>query len=587
MRQARGPYLVGALLTVGYAILFQLVPLAVRRIVAAMGEGGAQRVLGPVRDLVILSLVFALFRLGSRIVMFRVGRQIEYRLRNDYFAHLQRLPQSFFDSHRTGDLMSRAVNDINSVRLFLGMGLLNILQTPILYAGALVVMLGIDPVLTLWVVAPYPLFILITRLFGRRMFAANLAGQEQLGRLSTTVQENAAGVLVVRSYGLEEQERRRFEEENQGLYSKMMKVGWINTSMQSVVGLLPALTSGLVVLVGGRAVQAGRLASEDLWVFWIYIGMLTFPTVLLGFVISITQRGFAALQRLGEVLDTVPSIRDRDDVVEMEAIRGRIELDGLRVSYQAEGGPAALGGVDLEVEPGQTVGVVGPVGAGKSTLVSVIPRLLEVEDGQVRIDGVDVNRVPVGLLRTSIAMVPQDSFLFSTTIAENIRFGRPEASMEEVREAARKAHVLEDVEDFPHGFETPVGERGITLSGGQRQRVALARALLLDPGILILDDALSSVDHATEEAILRELATARGGRTCFIVAHRISAVRTADFIVVLEGGRVVERGTHDELVASGGFYSKLHRRQKLEEELEELDSESGEGSEKARASKAG
>ena len=543
MRRERKGYLIGGLLTVGYSLLFQAIPLEVRRVVGAL-ERDPSRVLGPIRDLVLISILFALFRLGSRLLMFRVGRDIEYDIRNEYFSHLQRMQQSFFDSHRTGDLMSRAVNDINSVRLFLGMGLLNIVQTPFLYVGAIAVMLSIDATLTLWVLLPYPLFILITRLYGRRMFQANLAGQEQLGRVSTMVQENASGVLVVRCYGLEDRERERFEVQNRGLFGTMMRAGMIANSMQAVIGFLPALTSGLVVLLGGRDVTAGRLQPADLWVFWTYIGMLTFPTVLLGFVISIAQRGMAAMVRLGEVLDTVPSIQDRWDVEPMTAIRGAIELRGLRVEYPTRPGAAALDAIDLEVRPGQTVGIVGPVGSGKSTLVNVIPRVLEVDDGQVFIDGVDVNRVPVAVLRSSIAMVPQDSFLFSTTIAENIRFGRPDATMDEVREAARRAHVLGDIAEFPHGFETPVGERGITLSGGQRQRVALARALLLDPRILILDDSLSSVDHATEESILGELQRARSGRTCFIVAHRVSAVRAADQILVLDDGRIAERGTH-------------------------------------------
>ncbi|MEE8165261.1 MAG: ABC transporter ATP-binding protein, partial [Myxococcota bacterium] len=527
-------------------------------------------------SLVVGSRPVALFRLSSRIVMFRVGRQIEYRIRNDYFSHMQRLPQSFFHGHRTGDLMSRAVNDINSIRLFLGMGLLNIIQTPVLYVGAIAVMLSIDPWMTLVVFGPYPLAIVVARLFGRRMFAANLAGQEQLGRVSTVVQENASGVLVVRSYSLEDQETARFAVANEGLFRKMMRVALISITMQSSIGVLPALAAALVLLFGGQAVAAGRLEQEDLWVFWIYIGMLTFPTVLLGFVISIAQRGFAALQRLGEILDTVPSIRDRPDRVEMERIRGTVSLRGLSFGYPGAPGPA-LNDVDLEVDVGETIGIVGPVGAGKTTLVSVVPRLLEVIDGQVAIDGVDVNRIAIELLRSSIAMVPQDSFLFSTTLLENIRFGAPDAQMDAVREAARRAHVLEDIGELENGFETQVGERGITLSGGQRQRIALARALILDPAILILDDALSSVDHETEKAILDDLTDVAAGRTCFIVAHRISAVRNADRIVVLEQGRVTAIGTHEELREGEGFYARLFERQKLEDEISAMDGAAARG----------
>ena len=573
VRQVRGRYALGAAVTLAYAACFQLPPLLVRELVGRIDDGASREaVTEGALWLLAAALLVAAFRAATRIVLFGAARQIEYRIRDDFFSHLQRLPQSFFNQHRTGDLMSRAVNDITSLRLFLGMGLMNILQTPALYVGAIAVMATIDWTLTLLVVLPYPLFIGIGRIFGRRLHAANLAVQEQLGELSTSVQENASGVLVVRSYGLEDQESRRFDEANTRLYRRQLRLARVNASLPPVVGLLPALAMVFVLFVGGARVSSGQMATRDLWAFYTYIFQLTFPTILMGWVIAIVQRGLAALQRLGEILDTVPSIRDRADVLAVASIRGDVELRGLSFSYSADERGAVLTDVDLEITAGQTLGIVGPVGAGKSTLVSLVPRLLEVPEGTVFIDGIDVNRIPLASLRASIAMVPQDSFLFSSTVAENIRFGRPDATLDEVREAARRAHVLEDIEDFSHGFDTPVGERGITLSGGQRQRIALARALMLEPALLILDDSLSSVDTATEEAILKELRTARAGRTCLIVAHRLSAVRDADQLIVIgDDGRIAERGTHASLLELDGFYARLHRQQQLEAELDAED----------------
>jgi ATP-binding cassette subfamily B protein len=368
---------------------------------------------------------------------------------------------------------------------------------------------------------------------------------------------------------MEPREREAFEQESRLLYRREIDAAVVSTGMHAVISTLPALGQIAVLYVGSRQLSAGAMPAADLWMFYVYTLQLTFPTFMLGWVLNIVQRGLAALQRLGEVLDTTPSIRDREDAVDLPRLHGAVELRELRFRYPGRERPA-LDGVSLRVAPGQTVGIVGPVGSGKSTLVAAIPRLLEVDDGTVWIDGVDVNHIRLRALRSGIAMVPQDSFLFSATVAENIRYGWPDAPPEAVREAARRAQVLTDIEeDLPWGFETVVGERGVTLSGGQRQRVALARALLLDPAILILDDALSSVDHATEEAILKELRATRAGRTCFIVAHRLSAVRDADQIVVLDGGRIVEQGTHPELIERDGLYASIHRRQQLEAELED------------------
>jgi ATP-binding cassette subfamily B multidrug efflux pump len=573
VRRVRRRYVVGAILTVLYSVCFQFVPLSVRRVwqeIESAPIDGAE-VARAAAALVGAAILLAGFRFVSRLSLFRTGREIEYRIRDDLFAHLQRLPQSFFARSRTGDLMSRAVNDINSVRLFLGMGFLNIVQLPVLYVGAFAVMFWIDWVLALWVLLPYPLFIAIARVFGRRMHAASLAAQEQLGQLSAAVQENAAGVLVVRSYAMEGREAERFEHENRGLYRRQVRLAEVQASMQATIRMLPAFAMIVLLVVGGLRVRGGAMSHADLWAYFTYIFMLTFPTFMLGWVIALAQRGLAGLARLGEVLDQVPSIRDRPDTVDLERIEGRVEFRGLDFSYELDARAPALRGVHLRVEPGRTLGVVGAVGAGKSTFVNMIPRVFEVPDGTVFVDGVDVNRIALRTLRSGIAMVPQESFLFSTTIAENVRFGRPDATHEEVREAARRAHILEEIESLPLGFGTPVGERGITLSGGQRQRLALARALLLDPAILILDDALSSVDAETEESILKELRAARAGRTCFIVAHRLSAVRDADHIVVLEEGSVVEEGSHDELVRKGGVYARIHRRQQLEAEIEAED----------------
>ena len=565
-RRAPFAYGAGALLTVAYAVSAPWIPIATGQVVDALRDAGEAEVGTRVLWLIELSLGVGIVRLLSRIVMFRAARQIEYEVRNDLLAHLQRLPASYFAANRTGDLMSRAVNDLNSLRLFLGMGLMNLIQTPVLYLSAFVGMFALDAVLTAGVVAPYVLFVWIARQFARHMQPASIAVQEQVGELASVAQENAAGVFVVRTYATEPRERERFARQNDELYRRQLRFGAIAFAMQPTIAVMPALASVVLLFMGGLRVQSGELTLGQFMAFHTYLVVLTVPTVMLGFTIVLAQRGMAGLRRLVEVLDVVPAIRGREGALAPAQIRGEVEIRDLSFGYGGGRGPA-LREVSIRAESGETIGIVGGVGSGKSTLVHAIPRLLEFEDGHVFVDGIDVNHLELRVLRSSIAMVPQDSFLFSATVAENIAFGKPDADLEEVRAAAARAHVLHDIDELPFGMDTPVGERGITLSGGQRQRIALARALLLDPSILILDDSLSSVDAVTEEAILKNLRGARAGRTCFIVAHRLSAVRDAHHIVVLEGGRTVESGTHAELLRAGGTYAQTFRRQQLEDEL--------------------
>jgi len=566
----RGYYGVWAVLTLAYSGAFLGIPVIVGRTIdtaEAWYQGDAS--LDAVRTLALtvagLGVVGGLLRYFSRVLVFNAAREIEYELRNDLYAHLQRLPQSFFFGQRTGDLMSRCVNDLNSVRLLLGPALLSTVQTPILLVGAFAVMLSIDWQLALLAFAPYPLFILIARTFGRGMHHWSIMVQQGLGDLSNQLQETISGISVVKTYAMEPVMEKRFDQHNQELLRRHLRLVRVNGLMPAITGLLPSLGLLLVFGVGGSK----GISKGDFFTFAMLIYQLTFPTFIMGWVVALVQRGSAAMQRIDEILATEPSIADRPDRSDVAAIRGEIEFRGLTFRYSGDDREAALRDVSLHAPAGSTLGIVGPVGAGKSTLASVVPRLFEVDDGQVFIDGVDVNRIPLGVLRSSIAMVPQDSFLFSMSLAENVAYGLAEVDAERVAEAVERAQLTRDLAELPRGLATVVGERGVMLSGGQRQRTALARALALDPRILILDDTLSSVDAATEEAIQKSLAEVFGGRTVVIISHRVSSVRDCDRIVVLEDGEVTEQGTHKELLLHGGFYARLARQQALEQELEE------------------
>ena len=521
-----------------------------------------------------VSLVGGVFRFLMRRIIIGISRHIEYDLRNDFFAHLQSFPAGYFQANRTGDLMSRATNDLNAVRMMVGPSIMYSASTLLTFIVGIIVMLSIDPWLTLVGLAPLPLVSISVKVFGSAIHARFETIQAQLSEISAVVQEALSGVRVVRAYGQEAHELERFRRANEEYVRRNRGLIRLQGAFYPSMTLFLGFGALLVLWQGSREVIAGRLTVGGLVAFNVYLTMLSWPMIAFGWVTNMLQRGMASWKRMLEVLDTEPAIADAPVTRALPATeaRGHVEFRHLTFAY---GDHAVLHDVSAVIEPGQTVALVGATGSGKSTLIGLLARMHEPPPGTVLLDGVDVRDLPLAVLRGAIGFVPQEPFLFSDTLAANVAFGpgpsslAPDARDALVRSAAAVARLDKDVADFPGAYDTTVGERGITLSGGQKQRTALARAIALDPRILILDDALSAVDTYTEEEILSRLRSVMRQRTSIIVSHRISTVRGADQILVLDDGRIVERGSHDQLVAADGIYAELYRQQLLEEELQE------------------
>lgn len=520
---------------------------------------------------VLLILVFACLmwvtRMVSRLAIFGVGRQVEFELKQSIFQHLLTLEPAYFARNTVGDLMNRATSDVDNIRRLVGFALLSIINTIFAYGLTLPVMFGIDFKLSLAAIAVYPLMLITVQLFSGKLQSQQLAVQEKLSDLSDLIQEDMSGMAAIKIYAQEENERRAFGEKNRQLLDANLRLAQTRNFLFPLVEGLANISLLVLLALGTRAIAQGEILIGDFIALLILVERLVFPTALLGFTITAYQRGEVSVDRLETILQAQPQIQDPANALPLppEAVQGEITARHLSYTYPGSSTPA-LKDVSFRIHAGETVAIVGPIGSGKSTLANVLPRLLDIPPGQLSLDGQDVTQLKLADLRRAIAYVPQDSFLFSTSIQNNICYGDPLNESSEVEQAAKQAQIHQEITTFPQQYATIVGERGITLSGGQRQRTALARALLVDAPVLILDDALSSVDNQTAMQILSSLSSKKQ-KTVLFISHQLSAAAQADRIFVMERGEIVQVGTHKELLAVPGLYQSLWKYQQLEEKV--------------------
>src|SRR5271165_1561998 len=583
LRKYRATFWVGALCVLCNSSVWILFSLVIKQAVDDLNTGVTVHKLWVYSaKLLAVAGIRAIFQFLTRWILIGASREIEFDLRNDLFRHLERLSYSFYQRTRTGDIMARATNDLNAVRMLLGPGIMYTANTVVFTTMALVFMLRMSPRLTLFAFLPLPIVSIVVQHFGRKIHERFERIQAMFSDISAKAQENFSGARLIRAYVQEQAEIESFERQNTEYIGRSLKLVRLMGMLWPTLETLLGVAIVIVLWVGGREVLLHRITLGSFTAFNILMVQLTWPIISLGWVVNIFSRGTASMARIQNILAEQPEITDEHVPVKgaPTEVRGEIEFRSLRFHYgntliaaergseRVHGDEDVLKGINLRVPAGSSLAIVGPTGSGKSTLVSLIPRVYDAVEGSVLIDGRPIREFPLELLRRNIGFVPQETFLFSDTIRENIAFGAQEAGDADVRRAAEAASIAAEIESFPDGYDTLVGERGLTLSGGQKQRTALARALIRNPRILVLDDALASVDTQTEDRILNHLREIMEGRTTIFISHRVSTVRNADRIAVLHDGCIVEYGTHDELIARNGYYTELNDKQRLEEELE-------------------
>jgi len=576
----------GGVAVILYNVIKVLIPVVIEdEYLDDVIEDEQQKILFHALRLLLVAACSAIFLYITRQVIIGASREIEFDLRNDLFANLERQSPSFYNTHRTGDIMARTTNDLNAVRQLLGPAIMYSANTVVFACAALPFMYRISPKLTLFAFVPLPAASVIVQYFGNRIHRRFERIQSMFSDISAKAQENFSGARLIRAFAQEEAEIESFELANREYIRRSLHLVRLMAMLWPTLEFVLGLSLMITLLIGGHEVVQHRITVGEFTSFNVYMVQLIWPIIAIGWVVNLFQRGTASVVRIDELLKQQPSIADDPALLACRpnpetsspdpskvpsalpvcTIHGDIELRNLSFAYP--GGPTVLHNINLTIPSGSSLAIVGPTGSGKSTLVSLIPRLQDADPGMVLIDEAPIRSLPLAELRANIGFVPQETFLFSDTIRHNISFGTPKATDQQVEESANIAHIRTEILEFPRGFETMVGERGVTLSGGQKQRTAIARAILRDPRVLILDDALASVDTYTEERILQGLARVMQGRTTIFISHRISTARNADQIAVLAAGRIAELGTHDELIARNGYYTSLFEKQRLEEEI--------------------